>query len=143
MKVKLDGRTVGLVFLVVGMVSLAGCGMTTDYSASVSDPATGTVITNATVEDINPMDGARWTVEYEINDSRNSTYEIERYVFINDSPEYRWSTILDPDESTESERLGVPSAEQGVERNQIRIIRNETGTDPTVVDSVNVTIRAE
>lgn len=139
----LDLRTVGLAFLVVGMVSFAGCGMSTDYSASVSDPATGTVITNTTVEVDNPMDGALWTVEYEIEDSRNSTYEIERYVFINGTPEYRGSATLYADENTFSRRIGIPSAEQGSERNQLRIIRNETGTDPTVVDSVNATVRAE
>lgn len=140
---KSDLRTVGLAFLVIGMVSFAGCGMSTDYSGSVSDPATGTVITNATVEVDNPMDGALWTIGYELDDSRNSTYKIEHYVFINGTSEYRWSTTLDPDKNTVSERIGIPSSEQGVERNQLRIVRNETGTDPTVVDSVNVTVRAE
>ncbi|WP_126664169.1 hypothetical protein [Haloterrigena salifodinae] len=117
--------------------------MFTDYSGSVSDPTTGTVITNATVEVDDPMEGALWTVEYEINDSRNRTYEIEHYMVINGTPEYRWATTLDPDENTVSERIGVPSSEQEAERHQLRIVRNETGADPTVVDSVNVTVRAE
>lgn len=132
-------RLVLATVLVVSAIAVAGCATQADYSTSVSEPTNGTVIRNVSVYDINEADGARYELEYRLDDT-TTNYTIKTYERTNGSDELLGTSGLTGREPTYKNDL-PPPWDPGDERTyRIDVVRSDTGA---VVDSVTITIERD
>ncbi|ELY75307.1 hypothetical protein C488_09751 [Natrinema pellirubrum DSM 15624] len=124
----------GLV-LVVTTIAFAGCVTQEDYSTSVGEPTNGTVIRNVSVYDVNEIDGARYELDYRLDDATN--YTLETYERTNGTDELVDTTSLAGREPTKRGDL-APPWDPGDERTyRLVVVRSDTGA---TVDAVTITI---
>lgn len=133
-------RTLLAIVLLGGLVVVAGCSTTTDYSTSIDEPTNGTVIDNLSVSHINEMDGAQYDLHYSINESDNTTYNIEIYELTNDPPEFIRRSNLEHREQVHRIDVSTPWDVGEERRYKLQVVRESTGD---VVDAVSFSIKKE
>jgi len=136
-----DWRAVIATVMVVSALLIAGCTDTTsrEYNSTISDPSTGDVIDNVSVETIDQQNGARFDVDYSIDATANET--------LLSSSTSAGTTRLNGTVPTASTRTGItpkfsvgsPLPDEPDPTYQIRV---ERGANATVIDAVTVTINA-
>jgi len=136
-----DWRAVIATVMVVSALLIAGCTDTTsrEYNSTISDPSTGDVIDNVSVETIDQQNGARFDVDYSIDATANETYSLVVYERRNDSFEWDGTYSLDPNRYHTKFSVGSPLPDEPDPTYQIRV---ERGANATVIDAVTVTINA-
>ncbi|MFC6764076.1 hypothetical protein [Natrinema soli] len=136
-----DWRAVVATVMVVGVLLIAGCTDTTsrEYSSTISDPSTGDVIDNVSVDTISQQNGARFDVDYSIDATANETYSLVVYERRNDSFEWDGTYSLEPNRYHTGFSVGPPLPDEPATTYQIRI---ECEKNATVLDAVTVTIGA-
>lgn len=133
-------RVVTATLIVVIALIVAGCGGNRGYTTSVSEPSTGAVIDDVSVETVTPVDGARLQLNYSVDSTDDRSYSLGVYELRNGSYEPQTSYRLTPDERTTKLEVSVPHGNESVVEQQIRV---ERGENRTVVDAVTVTVRTD
>lgn len=134
-----DWRMVVATVLVVNALLIAGCSGNREYTSTISDPSTGDVIDNVSVDTINQLDGARFDVDYSINATDNATYSLVVYERQNGSLEWDGVYSLDPNRYDTGVSVSSPLPDEPPATYEIRV---ERGENATVLDAVSVTIGA-
>ncbi|MFC6769824.1 hypothetical protein [Natrinema soli] len=137
----------GTVLLLI-MVPLAGCSLTTDYTTTVGEPTNGTVIENASAEFVDDWAGVQYEIEYNssyrdhtASYGDNSSYSFEVYEHVNGSLEFvdrSGFNNIEPATPPVYQGSVSPPWDSGEERvYEIRVVNETT---EAVVDAVTVTI---
>lgn len=135
-----SGQMLLAAVLLISTVAFAGCSMNSEYTTSIGEPTTGTVIDDLSVYDINEIDGVRYELNYSLNTSENATYNIEVYELTSGSPEFVSVSDLDRRKSVYRNDV-APPWNAGEERlYEIRVVREANNT---VVDAVALTSKRE
>jgi hypothetical protein len=138
--VGVTGRRILVTAVLALTLALAGCSTSATYETSVGEPTTGAVIENASITDVNELDGVQYRFEYSLTGSDlapNATYSVEEYERTNGSFERVGVADLEPRESVHQNSVSPPW-DAGDERTyEVRIVHPE---NDTVVDAVRMTI---
>ncbi|WMT10338.1 hypothetical protein NP511_22660 (plasmid) [Natrinema thermotolerans] len=126
------------------MILLAGCSTTTNYTTSVGEPTTGTVIENASAEFVDDWSGVQYEIEYNSSYRNNSSYSFKVYEHVNGSLEFvDQSTFSNIEPSTPPTYRNdvAPPWDSGEKRvYEIRVVDDTTDT---IIDAVTITIENE
>lgn len=130
----------GTVLLLI-IVPLAGCSLTTDYTTTVGESTNGTIIENASAEFVDDWAGVRYEIEYNSSYRNNSEYSFKTYERVNGSLELEDNTSfthIEPSTPPVYQNDVAPPWDSGEERvYEIRVVNK---TADTVVDTVTITI---
>lgn len=130
-------RTLLATVLLVGLVAVAGCSTTTDYTTSVDEPTNGTVIDGLSVYDINELDGVRYELQYSRTSSDDATYDVKVYELTSGSPEFVSVSDLDQREPVYRNNVSPPWDAGDERRYELRVVRESDGT---VADAITFTV---
>lgn len=133
-------RSLLAIVVLGGLVAVAGCSTTADYTTSVDDPTDGTVIEALSITDINELDGVRYELQYNRAQGDTAAYDVEVYELTNGSREF--VSVSDLEQRAGVHRNDVPPPwDVGEERRyELRVVEEPTDT---VVDAITFTISKE
>jgi len=125
--------------LVVSTLIVAGCTGSRDYTTTISEPETGDVIENVSVDTINQLDGARFDVDYALNATENDSTSLVVYkVRENGSLEVKNINGLSPTRYHTGFSVAPPQPDDPVRTYRVRVERGDTA-----LDAVTITIGIE
>ena len=132
----------GTVLLLI--IPLAGCGLTAEYTTSVSEPTNGTVIENASAEYVDDWQGVKYEIEYNSSYRNNSSYSFKTYEHVNGSVELVESSTfatIEPDTPPTYQDSVAPPWDSGEKRvYEVRVVDDTTNT---ILDAVTIMIENE
>lgn len=126
------------------LIPLAGCGLTTEYTISISKPTNGTVIQNTSAEFVDDWQGVDYEIEYKSIYRNDSSYSFKTYEHINGSLELvdqSKFTNIEPNTPPVYRNEVAPPWDAGEKRvYEIHVVDDTTDT---IVDAVTITIENE